>query len=199
MCTISADRASEGSTGCFGKHITVSKCRINLPKWGDFWLIDTSAMSVYRDLPSEPLSKRAWRFQESALPFRNLHFGSQGLVWECQEVVTCQEVFEEAYGGHDCMTAKYFSRNLHHLANSPKEDVLENWSEVLENFSGRQITKEEDRFPALSGVVKRFEEMLEDTYIAGLWRSDLPLELLWYVESPESGRRTLTYVAPSWS
>ncbi|CAG8979363.1 hypothetical protein HYALB_00002489 [Hymenoscyphus albidus] len=102
-------------------------------------------------------------------------------------MITSQEVFDrvEDYGILDFYSIKTnYSRN------------------VLEVFSKCKITKEDDRLPAISGVVKKFEEMLRDRYLAGLWLGQLHTELLWRTRTRARNRpprRTSSYVAPSWS
>jgi len=67
-----------------------------------------------------------------------------------------------------------------------------------------KLTKEEDRLPALSAVVKGLEDVLKDTYLGGLWRLDLELGLTWisgkFAANPTNpGCLTAKYRAPSWS
>ncbi|CAG8958218.1 hypothetical protein HYFRA_00000572 [Hymenoscyphus fraxineus] len=209
LCTISASRAASASEGCFGDHTPVSRSPIKIPVWVDRWVLTKKALDIYRDLLLEPLAQRAWAFQENALSFRNLHFSTQGLVWECQEMITSQEVFERAENSafvnfHSIKMDS--SRNVQHIFNiSSKQStykILQNWSQVLKTFSKCKITKEDDRLPAISGVAKKFEEILEDKYLAGLWLSRLHAELLWQTISgtgERSPRRNPSYVAPSWS
>ncbi|KAH7348869.1 heterokaryon incompatibility protein-domain-containing protein [Rhexocercosporidium sp. MPI-PUGE-AT-0058] len=52
------------------------------------------------------------------------------------------------------------------------------------------------RLPAIAGVATRHLNR-SDTYLAGIWRSDLPQGLLWRTAALE--QRPLTYTAPSWS
>jgi hypothetical protein len=50
---------------------------------------------------------------------------------------------------------------------------------------------------ALSGIADRFASMQGNDYLAGLWRNDLPISLLW--KSIGLARRTNGFVAPSFS
>ena len=67
--------------------------------------------------------------------------------------------------------------------------------------SSCQLTKEVDKLIAFSGIAKRFHSALGSEYLAGLWRDDLPNELIWRVSRAESDtvRRPSRYRAPSWS
>jgi hypothetical protein len=50
---------------------------------------------------------------------------------------------------------------------------------IISQYSGRYLTEEGDRFPALPGLAKFFEKRGLGTFIAGLWTKDLPLWLTW--------------------
>ena len=103
-------------------------------------------------------------------------------------------------------------------------DKYSEWRTIVGMYSRRKISIYTDKFPALSGLAKKLSKLLQDEYIAGLWRKDLVDGLLWAVEYPNpvyvdipKGLRaqafpsleSLTlfqpvrdeseYVAPSWS
>lgn len=42
-----------------------------------------------------------------------------------------------------------------------------------------KLTYDDDRLPTLAGLASRFAEMLDTSYLAGLWLSDLWRGLLW--------------------
>ena len=65
------------------------------------------------------------------------------------------------------------------------------------------MTFQSDRLPAISGLATSFATLLGDQCHAGLWRSNLPFELLWrstkeYLEE-EEGTGLLGLDGPSWS
>ncbi|KAH6708977.1 hypothetical protein BKA61DRAFT_696987 [Leptodontidium sp. MPI-SDFR-AT-0119] len=76
------------------------------------------------------------------------------------------------------------------------------WARIVTQYTGRHLTMEGDRLPALSGLAKAFEARGLGTFIAGLWTKDLPLWLTWVfykrTYEPNAGQQHL-YVAPSWS
>src|SRR6266536_5315825 len=51
----------------------------------------------------------------------------------------------------------------------------------------RAVTLDKDRLVAIAGVALRFGELLNDEWIAGLWKRTLPGDLLWWVRK---GMRT---------
>jgi hypothetical protein len=79
-----------------------------------------------------------------------------------------------------------------------------NWNVLVGTYSGTQLTKEDDIFPAISGLAQRFQAALQSNYLAGLWQDSFPQSLLWVVmDSCQSGRtyerRPTHWRAPSWS
>lgn len=80
-------------------------------------------------------------------------------------------------------------------------DNYEKWQRLVEWYSSCQLTKEEDKLIAFSGIAKCFHSALGSEYLAGLWQDDLPNELVWRVGRAESDtlRRPSMYRAPSWS
>jgi len=60
------------------------------------------------------------------------------------------------------------------------------------------LTFETDRLIALSGLASKVHKRAQCDYLAGLWSTHLPLNLLWYLMVPMTTRSKI-YVAPSWS
>ncbi len=82
----------------------------------------------------------------------------------------------------------------------PSENY-KNWQRLVEGYSSCKLTKEEDKFIALSGIPRRFHSALGSEYLAGLSRENLPMELIWRVGRAESDSvgQPSRYRAPSWS
>jgi hypothetical protein len=75
---------------------------------------------------------------------------------------------------------------------------------VVISYMRADLTNGEDKLIALSGIAKQMQGMLKDEYLAGLWRHNLALQLLWEVEDCSQANglpsvRPLPYRAPSWS
>ena len=77
------------------------------------------------------------------------------------------------------------------------------WDAACQDYSRRKLTYPTDKLPALSGLARHFgSRCREDTYIAGVWLSQLPRALFWNV--PRRGRPDVrppatASSAPSWS
>jgi hypothetical protein len=72
------------------------------------------------------------------------------------------------------------------------------WYRTVEEYTVRAITKQFDILPAIGGLASRFEELVGDRYVAGLWQGDLHQGLLWTVEG-EIQPGDQRFRAPSWS
>jgi len=65
--------------------------------------------------------------------------------------------------------------------------VYRSWLQVVEWFSNCKLSFGEDCFPALSGLQRQFEEVLQDDYLVGMWRKDIINELGWFVKHETHG------------
>lgn len=185
-----------------------------------------------REVRQAPLNKRAWVLQERILAPRTLHFCETQLFWECRQSHAC-EIFPKGIPlefvsdiqefGEDVAPLKAFEKALGrfpeaglvnhpmHMGHSPSKSqqyysVYEVWNEILRPYVRCALTKEEDKFVAISGLAKDFAHAIGDEYVAGLWRQNLINGLLWKVEpeSPEftsrkPSARPSRYRAPTWS
>ena len=146
-----------------------------------------------------PLHNRAWAFQERLLARRVIHYSSSELVWECNTHIRCEcSGIEWPLQSHD----------FHHPGASLKSEaagalaVAEKakhasgaWHSIVSQYTARQLTVQNDRLPALSGLARQFAFPQMGRYLAGIWYSQLPDALDWTIKHP---RKTDNYRAPSW-
>jgi hypothetical protein len=77
--------------------------------------------------------------------------------------------------------------------------IYQLWYQTVRGFSRRNISFACDRLPAIAGLATEIASSTGDTYLAGLWRSQMLRELMWstyptlYTFKPEVWR------APTWS
>ena len=186
-----------------------------------------------KHLRDEPISSRAWTLQESWLSPRMLVYGSGPLEWRCltknvsygNEVSSAKERDSYTYlpnrrkffksqaksgfvNGLIQAWVSFVSADLvDSKENSSVEDytrLMEEWNEIVQQYTSRSLTVREDKLPALSGIAAEFQRLSGDVYLAGLWQRNLPWGLLWHILPDEMTGSQLaevnkTYVAPSWS
>jgi len=145
-----------------------------------------------------PLFKRGWVFQELLLSTRILFFGSSELIWECQEGMEC-ECSAVTYSGTKLRrwsgeSAQWIARTR--LLDGSPSTVAKRWRELVTEYSALQLTKAEDRLPALSGLSKFFSPK-KMQYLAGIWRDSLFEDLLWVASDPV--KKPQRWRAPTWS
>ena len=114
-----------------------------------------------------PLRKRAWCFQEELLSKRIIHFTQDESVFVCQEATTCE-----------CNLSGRPRFVLPRVVGTDLRAASRIWKNIVEHYTGRQISFCKDRLPALSSLTHLFEEG-SGRYLAGLWESHLPGSLLW--------------------
>ncbi|KAL9084537.1 MAG: hypothetical protein Q9165_008040 [Trypethelium subeluteriae] len=82
------------------------------------------------------------------------------------------------------------------------------WRDIVNRYSSRQLSKDDDVLPALSGLADEFNQVTGDHYFAGIWKDDLIRSLTWSRGALRKKRRNgsvehvqplTTYLAPSWS
>ncbi|KAK0716389.1 heterokaryon incompatibility protein-domain-containing protein [Lasiosphaeris hirsuta] len=151
---------------------------------------------------NEPLRQRAWTFQEWALSPRIVHFCNGEILWGCVEKEGCEcqlEMVDRLIPEEQQQPRGVLSRVMEDGRIDRDEAAL--WRLAVTEYTRRQLTKSRDKLVALSGVAQLIKERErgDDIYIAGLWRSHLPLALLWNAR-PKDGCELLGKdYAPSWS
>ena len=61
------------------------------------------------------------------------------------------------------------------------------WTGIVEDYSQRKLSRENDKLPALAGLAKTVAAASGDTYLAGLWERHLIAHLAWIVYRQEVG------------
>ena len=72
------------------------------------------------------------------------------------------------------------------------------WMAQIAVYTECQLTRQEDKLAAMSGLAEMVMDKTSVTYLAGLWKECLTLDLLWFVIFPLSQRLEF-YCGPSWS
>lgn len=76
------------------------------------------------------------------------------------------------------------------------------WYDLVESYTGRDLTKSSDKLPAIAGLAAVIHQISQDSYLAGHWRVELERSLFWRTDqdvvSPEPAR-CRDYRAPSWA
>ncbi|RMZ91235.1 hypothetical protein DV736_g1521, partial [Chaetothyriales sp. CBS 134916] len=232
LSATSADNSNGGLTSSYEIHP-----RILWTYWGEngtprrYRVIDLSFWR--RRVMETAINFRGWVLQERVLAPRVLHFGFDQLLWECCDLAAAEEFprgipstffgshpnfkqrasillqseLDPSSGANDCLgvTAATYYR-FHNM-----------WQRLVELYGDSELTKPEDKLPAISGLARAIHKQLGgDVYIAGLWRRSLVSDLLWRVNSArrrirgttpdgpyektwDTAQQAVSYRAPSWS
>ncbi|KAL2072032.1 hypothetical protein VTL71DRAFT_11375 [Oculimacula yallundae] len=197
--TLAATASSSGSGGllvqqeCDSFDITVLENGASNLVPLKAWLIPKNRYRGENEaLVSDPLSLRAWAFQERLLSRRIVHFCSNELIWECKTDHVCRH-------GGSARVAKS-PRTMFNDLVSQKSLATDGkrWSDIVEWYTSLLLTYEQDRLPALSGIAAQLFN--SSNYLAGLSKEDLLFGLCWRVDD----KKRLQVVskltgAPSWS
>lgn len=144
-----------------------------------------------KEVESGVLSQRAWVLQERVMPQRTLYVTSAQLLWECRHCRLSEENYPQQQ-----------TDSLYPICNYafPLDEtaIIEMWyKRVVENYTRRQLTYEEDRLVAISALARATYLNRKIGYVAGLWRDCIVPGLLWMRRGP--GSKSKKYSCPSWS
>ena len=144
----------------------------------------------------EPISLRAWTFQEQFLSKRSLIYLKSGVEFRCEKAhknIDDTLLMHLADRDFEAMRAA----NEHAKYGFP---TFESWLAILTAYTRRVATYDEDLLIAISGVAQRFQERFNNArYIAGMWMDDsLAVQLTWCRDQFDL-RYDRVSVAPSWS
>ncbi|KAF2966244.1 hypothetical protein GQX73_g7357 [Xylaria multiplex] len=150
----------------------------------------------------EPLSRRAWCLQERYLARRILHYGTQQMIWECGTVRAAEDGDFGSIVGDQLGRLKQSAILKTTVFNTRERDVegYAEWYAMIEDYTGRGITRDSDRLPALLGLRVALESEVNDTYLAGIWLKGLLEGLIWCTASSDKPLvRPDGPAAPSWT
>jgi hypothetical protein len=237
ICNIAAAASLDPSGGCFkqrdkflmfGPEVSFDAAQPSCPDSR----VGETCVTYHPDqldysIDGVELNRRGWVLQERTVAARILHFAKQQVIWECDE-----SLLSESFPSPEAEIIS-FPGILSHSSRPPLmkfitgidgPDYVESfdslgrrengcttwdfWDSLVEDYSGRQLTKPTDKLIAISGIANIIQQWTGMTYLAGLWQSDLHQQLLWRrrkskqatdatIELP-SGQSQI-YRAPSWS
>lgn len=144
---------------------------------------------------------RGCTLQEKLLSKRILYFTKDVIYFEC---ATMQRLEDPGYELPE--RAKFSmllaeSKTLSGVERLEKKGAyLSEWYETVMTYSRRKLTQTGDKLPAMQGLAMVLKDVVNDTYVYGLWKMDLHRGLLWHSwfqwpwKLPRGG-----YRAPTWS
>jgi len=220
--TLAATSSANAEGGCFSRDPLFRSHYLSLgdeiPGFGNLWvrralahrgfIFEIVSQGETIDIDEvRPLMSRGWAYQERLLSPRVLHFTNNELVWECMEAFSCEcqpEFLDRKDGGEDFTKVSHrhcLPIELPPEQWPPKQVEMKTmrWHEVVAEYSQLGLTVPEDRLPGLAGLAKQMQTITGDTYLAGLWRSTLLLDILWYIETPPPSDNGFVLPGPSWS
>lgn len=207
LCTISAAASPNSHGGLYDSEEAKTYKEF---EYGGHKLVAYCHMD-YKAIEKSALNTRAWVLQEWILSPRLVHFTKHGVFWECISHVASENHDIDFYFTHiqNQPFAREEERKFAVMARAAVagsfhtwQSLYDTWARLVEDYTSRGMTVPGDKFAALAGLTTAFRGQLQDVYIAGLWRADFHMGLLWSVESYSSidtiyldNKR---YKAPEW-
>jgi hypothetical protein len=164
----------------------------------------------------DPLTLRGWTFQERLLPRRLMTYCQGALTFECIKASCCEcgsglrpDPFLRGNGEESEHSLRYNQfdetrrevlRDLVARARFDAQAAYDDWYfQIVRPFTCRKLSRATDILPAISAVAEKFQAVLGDDYLAGLWKADLKRGLLWRKQYSSIAHPIAEYRAPSWS
>ncbi|KAK2035339.1 heterokaryon incompatibility protein [Colletotrichum zoysiae] len=227
--TIAVSWSQDSQGGCYSRTIPSLCFRMTKPG-GDVFTI-ALGIGAKRDGTREyakvqayfPLFNRAWCLQERLLSRRVIHFNYGEMAFDCGDGYSCECGGRQHYNWHNVIKLEgpytplpSRSRYLALLDNrtsstaittktGEKIEPYERWHLVVSGYTCLNLTNASDMLPALSGLAHETAELVDDTFLAGLWKNNLEQDLMWRVDAVAEWRHERArilkrgWVAPSWS
>lgn len=157
----------------------------------------------------KPLMTRAWVYQERLLSRRLLHFAADEMIWECHTETDCEcsliasrdpivkDRKERGITDDEGLSDRSIFEILTSGEQRDSDAETQRWYQLIKNYTLLNITNDEDRLPAFSGIASSLIEA--ENYVAGIRKSYAVRDLLWFSLASTKPRRAHSYLAPSWS
>ena len=163
---------------------------------------DLDCNSPTNYLNNSKWNTRGWTFQEKVLSRRCLFFMKEQVYWECQHASwceeTCLETIPEYQFSWDGPNLRFFSdRDFPVGKKMAGEDVVWAFSRLIEEYTSRTVTYEQDTYKAFSGLVRILEDLTGARIFQGIHVSDFNRSLCW--DHEESSKLRAGNEFPTWS
>jgi len=207
FCTLAAASSPSSFDGCRIRSDSSKRTRFTDATFGD------KRVRIFERCPEDwnceyrtnPLQKRAWVLQERLLSRRTVIFSTNMLLWECATAKASEQLPWLQMRVED--PPKILLLNDDNEMDAGNETFAQRgaWFKTIESYTQMDIRKEQDRLPAIAGLVTKAKH--HGICVAGMWAQDMPSALLWHTESPSQcdepnaagARRPTQKRAPSWS
>jgi Heterokaryon incompatibility protein (HET) len=168
----------------------------------------------------EPITGRAWTLQESWLSARVLIYGEGPLRMKCLngEKIDGYEFGRSQLYSFIIDDRFHFFPRKDNVPNGIRQgpnaiqsdqsmikwntgrDMIKIWISLVGEYSKRKLSEPNDKLRALSGLATEFYNISHDDFYAGIWKTKMTEQLLWYQidDDPPRGLPS-SYRAPSWS
>jgi hypothetical protein len=135
-------------------------------------LVQVQPLGTYKHGKLPENHTRGWTLQESVLSSRVVLCLENELYWQCKS-------HRESEIGMllDSSTTAYGMMPLANFKSSTTPNDM--WWKWIESYARRQFTYAKDRFPALIGLIDKYQKATSDIPLLGLWEKTLPGDLLW--------------------
>ncbi|KAL8686783.1 MAG: hypothetical protein Q9218_006870, partial [Villophora microphyllina] len=170
---IAASTAMDARGGLFKPRssLALQPVKLYMPGVDEMFYLTVDERNMFGWMETDPLSQRAWVFQERHLARRILHFTRTEIFWECcakaphfaSETFTRGAPLDTIFNG----LPKLQSESVLKQSNPSIEEIYDLWGDICQMYSEKHLTHQRDKLIALSGLAKEFQEFLpEDEYIA---------------------------------
>ena len=157
-------------------------------------------------------STRAWTLQEHILSHRKLIFTADQVYWWCPcaswresvHLASLTHRYQEFETKLNPTLADIRKQSITGLATKSRRDYEHLFGGIIEEYSGRQLTKQADRLSAISGILNAIHRLNpRRSYFWALTMCSFEIELDWYDLIPSESRGEFVPIAdsmfPSWS
>ncbi|ORX92747.1 heterokaryon incompatibility protein-domain-containing protein [Clohesyomyces aquaticus] len=196
--TISAENAPAATVGIFNERLMPSGSLCGIPiSEEESGAIYLGQHSFIKQQTREPLHCRAWTMQETMLSKRLLKFGTGEVSWQCARAEEAETRCETHSSSPLTMRIDDEQRED---PNGQAQRLYDDWQAIVEDYSGRVLSKRSDKLPAIAGLAMIAQKATGDAYLAGVWCRHASTSLLWmHQRFKQEYVRRAEFQAPTWS
>jgi Heterokaryon incompatibility protein (HET) len=175
--TIAAELANNSSHGIFCERPPQKGVKVPFDQNGiASGHVFLQKVDIKSSLEPSPLSTRAWTFQEREMARRILQYDRESVSFRCKRGTTGET---EGFSHSDTGFTRLFNWLDDRGSLNTLEDALDKWYGFALKYSPREMTFENDKLPAISGLAHEMQNTIRGRYLAGLWECDLLYGLTW--------------------